>query len=417
MRGSRQPVLASSSRVLRKPVCAQPRLEQRQHPATPENAILPRLPSATFDGRTALVPRFGSAFRISTAPSSEGRRNPPARPFYPRYSICLDVRRPGMEFRVVVLERSRFEAFDHFKNFGAQAATTRVLQRPAVNLEFWLTRLFFAVLERNDRPQTDPPKMRPAYELARPRGRRTKPLRPRSRRKRRLNTAAAPRSRKRTIHTRQGLPGVPARIARTIPRCPVHGAPNRSAIANPRGARPPAASLDRAACEEAGALDALKQKGEEATVETSLGVFEQARKRPVHPCCGRKTRMGCRARCRLQPRRRQPLPEACPGAPPRSVLRVQEFPPGRRRARERQPTIRGMRRHRLPQTENKRGALRQLVVADGLSNSKASVVESKPLAYSAFDAGSRDASVRLANPVDVATRCSRTAMLHTRAKR
>src|SRR5450432_2258924 len=50
-----------------------------------------------------LVPRLGCAFRISAAPTSEGRRNPPAPQIYPRYSICLDVRQPGTEFRVVVL--------------------------------------------------------------------------------------------------------------------------------------------------------------------------------------------------------------------------------------------------------------------------------------------------------------------------
>src|SRR5450432_1011935 len=40
-----------------------------------------------------LVPRLGCAFRISAAPTSEGRRNPPAPQIYPRYSICLLV--PG----------------------------------------------------------------------------------------------------------------------------------------------------------------------------------------------------------------------------------------------------------------------------------------------------------------------------------
>jgi hypothetical protein len=38
-------------------------------------------------------------------PIGEGRRNPSARHIHPRYSICLDVRPPGMEFRAVVLVR------------------------------------------------------------------------------------------------------------------------------------------------------------------------------------------------------------------------------------------------------------------------------------------------------------------------
>src|SRR5450432_2070149 len=51
----------------------------------------------------SLVPRLGCALRISAAPSGEGRRNPSARQTRPRYSICLDVRQPGTEFRAVVL--------------------------------------------------------------------------------------------------------------------------------------------------------------------------------------------------------------------------------------------------------------------------------------------------------------------------
>src|SRR5450432_3812863 len=51
----------------------------------------------------ARVPRLGCAFRISAAPTSEGRRNPSARQIHPQSSICLDVRRTGTEFRAFVL--------------------------------------------------------------------------------------------------------------------------------------------------------------------------------------------------------------------------------------------------------------------------------------------------------------------------
>ncbi|HEY5374887.1 MAG TPA: hypothetical protein VIK01_14490 [Polyangiaceae bacterium] len=50
-----------------------------------------------------VVLRLGSAFRISATPTGEGRRNPSARHIRPHYSVCLDVRRPGTEFRAVVL--------------------------------------------------------------------------------------------------------------------------------------------------------------------------------------------------------------------------------------------------------------------------------------------------------------------------
>jgi hypothetical protein len=52
----------------------------------------------------ALVPRFGSAFRISAAPlRSRAAEILQQAQIQPRYVICLDVRQPGTEFRAVGL--------------------------------------------------------------------------------------------------------------------------------------------------------------------------------------------------------------------------------------------------------------------------------------------------------------------------
>src|SRR5450432_1960566 len=58
-------------------------------------------------------------------PTSEGRRNPPARQIYPRYSICLDVGQPGTEFRVVLLGVE----FDRPAGCGLGGAERRALTR------------------------------------------------------------------------------------------------------------------------------------------------------------------------------------------------------------------------------------------------------------------------------------------------
>jgi hypothetical protein len=61
----------------------------------PAGAIAAPLPSTSA---RMCVPGFAARFSFA-----EGRRNPSARHIYPRHSICLDVRRPGTEFRAVVL--------------------------------------------------------------------------------------------------------------------------------------------------------------------------------------------------------------------------------------------------------------------------------------------------------------------------
>ena len=70
------------------------------HPAQNELVISAQLETSTS------VQMCVPDFRGRPRDGGEGRRNPPARQIYPRYSSCLDVLQPGTEFRVVVLASS-----------------------------------------------------------------------------------------------------------------------------------------------------------------------------------------------------------------------------------------------------------------------------------------------------------------------
>jgi hypothetical protein len=74
-----------------------------------------------------------SGFR---GPIGEVRRNPSARHIHPRYSICLDVRRPGTPFRAVGLVSSwaiSDENLANFWHFCRVSAETRLVKSLATH--------------------------------------------------------------------------------------------------------------------------------------------------------------------------------------------------------------------------------------------------------------------------------------------